>query len=363
MPNRIKRYFACGNTAQGFIDYSASNLQGLDKIFILQGGPGTEKSYLIKSLCTVCDWENLDYECMHNPLEPELLDGIVIPQLKAAVVDGTAPHLFEPSAPGAVEEYISLGGAWNTLKLKTQRDTLAQTKGLVEQAYKNAGVCFAEAMRIHDEWEKIYIKNMDFSQADKLMQETIENVLGGSSASKAPIQKHRFFGASTFSGSFDHVSNLISGVGKRYYLKGRPGTGKSTLLKKLASVSAARGLDAELYHCGFDANSLDMVQLPELDVCIFDCTPPHLYAPDRFDDTVVDMYAGCVKPGTDERYEREIQGISARYQMAIRRGTGYLAEVKRLTDGLKEIYAEATDYAVIDALKNEIAGKMQPAAV
>ena len=32
--------------------------------------------------------------------------GIIIPALKIGLVDGTAPHVIEPKAPGAIEEYV-----------------------------------------------------------------------------------------------------------------------------------------------------------------------------------------------------------------------------------------------------------------
>ncbi len=64
-----------------------------------------------------------------------------------------------------------------------------------------------------------------------------------------------------------------------YILKGGPGTGKSTLLKKVAKEAAEKGIHAQIIHCSSDPDSLDAVILPELKKCIADGTAPHVLDP------------------------------------------------------------------------------------
>jgi hypothetical protein len=58
-----------------------------------------------------------------------------------------------------------------------------------------------------------------------------------------------------------------------YYLKGGPGTGKSTLLKKIAVAFPDEPVS--LYHCASDPQSLDAVVLETRGVYIADATAPH----------------------------------------------------------------------------------------
>lgn len=58
-----------------------------------------------------------------------------------------------------------------------------------------------------------------------------------------------------------------------YYLKGGPGTGKSTLMKKIAAEFASERVT--VYHCASDPRSLDAVVLEERRVFIADATAPH----------------------------------------------------------------------------------------
>src|SRR5690606_25296046 len=128
---------------------------------------------------------------------------------------------------------------------------------------------------------------------------------------------------------------------KRYFIKGRPGSGKSTMLKKLAAAATERGFDIELYHCGFDPNSLDMLIVRELGFAIFDSTAPHEYFPVHDTDEIIDMYALCIAPGTDEAHATELSDISARYRAKMDESIARLAEAKRWRDELEEVYGAA----------------------
>jgi hypothetical protein len=126
------------------------------------------------------------------------------------------------------------------------------------------------------------------------------------------------------------------------------------MLKKIAATAAERGFDAEVYHCGFDPNSLDMVIVRELGFAIFDSTAPHEYFPERDSDEVLDMYARCIKPGTDEAYETELNDIRGRYAAKMKESIGHLATAKSYHDELESIYGEAMDFAVVDRKRDVI---------
>ena len=89
-------YYAGGNTAKGFVHFFESNFQELERLFILKGGPGTGKSSLIKSIGH--EWKLLGYdlEWIHCSSDVGSMDAVIIPKLKAGIVDGTNPHVIEP---------------------------------------------------------------------------------------------------------------------------------------------------------------------------------------------------------------------------------------------------------------------------
>lgn len=354
MTARELRYFAGGNTARGFYSLFESNLQNLQRLFILKGGPGTGKSTLMKSIGKEWHERGYEVELIHCSSDAESLDAVIIPALGAGVVDGTAPHVIEPKAPGAVEEYVNLGEAWDSRALIGQKERILLINQKVGEAYTAAYGKFAEALRIHDQWERIYIAQMDFAQADQLTRRMMEQLFGDHQLAKRPVIKHRFLGAATPAGAVDFVPNLTEGLARRYFIKGRAGTGKSTLLKKIAAEAESRGFDAEIYHCGFDPNSLDMVIVRELEFAIFDSTSPHEYFPEREGDEIIDTYAASVKPGTDERYAEQLAEVSSQYKASMKEATSHLAEAKEHRDELEAIYVSAMDFTKVDRLGKRV---------
>lgn len=353
-----KHFFVCGNTAKGFCNLFTTNIQQLDKIFILKGGPGTGKSTLMKRIGKELEGLKYDVEYIHCSSDPDSLDGVLIPKLGVGIVDGTAPHVIEPTAPGAIEEYVNLGIAWDTEKLATHTKEILEIQSNIKKCYEKAYEEFAKGLKVHDEWEKIYIENMNFPKANLLTEEVINRLLGATYLNKISCVKHRFFGGSTPYGPMDFVENITENIAKRYFIKGRPGSGKSTMLKKIQKSAESRGIDVEVYHCGFDSDSLDMLLFPELSLCIFDSTAPHEYFPSRDTDSVIDMYEELINPNTDEIYKKELEDIIARYKGYTKAGTEQLAKSKAYHDELEKFYIEATDFTVIDGIYEELYKKI-----
>nr|WP_245350095.1 PRK06851 family protein [Cytobacillus eiseniae] len=351
---KIKNYFAGGNTARGFYSLYESNLQGLDRLFILKGGPGTGKSSLMKAIGSEWADKGFDLEYLHCSSDNDSIDGVIIPALKVGIVDGTAPHVIEPKAPGAIEEYVNLGKAWDSKALAVQKEAIIQISQQVSQSFETAYSKFAEALKIHDRWEKIYYENMDFGKADQLTNKLLKAFFGNLHLNKQADVRHRFLGAATPNGAVDFVPNLTEDLPKRYFIKGRAGTGKSTMLKKLADEAEKRGFDIEIYHCGFDPHSLDMLIIRELGLAIFDSTSPHEYFPTRAGDEIIDTYEMIVSPGTDEIFAEQIKEVSAQYKEKMKEAISYLAQAKAQRDQLEAIYINAMDFTVVDHLKNNI---------
>lgn len=359
MAGKIKNYYPGGNTVSGFHSFYESNLQGLERLYILKGGPGTGKSSLMIGIGKEWVEKGYNIELLHCSSDNNSIDGVIIPALKVGIVDGTAPHVIEPKAPGAVEEYINLGEAWDSQKLRFHKKEIQSLTGRISDNFQKAYAIFREALEIHDEWEKTYINSMDFKMADQLTNKLIETFFGKMQLNKEADVRHRFFGAATPKGPVDFIPNLTEDIPKRYFIKGRPGTGKSTMLKKLAAAAEKRGIDVEVYHCGFDPNSLDMVIFRELGVCVFDSTAPHEYFPSRDGDEIIDVYEIFIAPGTDEIFEDMLNKIETQYKNKMAEATTYLAKAKELHDELEVFYIAAMDFSKVEQIQAKIAEEIR----
>lgn len=78
---------------------------------------------------------------------------------------------------------------------------------------------------------------------------------------------------------FDKVYNIEDGW-NAFLIKGGPGSGKSSLMKKLgAALSQEHGCQVHFIHCSSDPDSLDGIVLPQHNICMLDATPPHTLEP------------------------------------------------------------------------------------
>ena len=90
-----------------------------------------------------------------------------------------------------------------------------------------------------------------------------------------------FLGASTpggFVSRYDQLGSPEDGW-RQYLIKGGPGTGKSTLMKRVARQLDRRCGPIQYIHCSSDVDSLDALVLPQARVAVCDATPPHVLEP------------------------------------------------------------------------------------
>ncbi len=89
--------------------------------------------------------------------------------------------------------------------------------------------------------------------------------------------RHMYPGGNTRYGFYSLYEYLIwPQVERKIILKGGPGTGKSTLMKRIGKFLADKGLDMEYHWCSSDDNSLDGIVIGQHQIGIVDGTHPHV---------------------------------------------------------------------------------------
>lgn len=95
--------------------------------------------------------------------------------------------------------------------------------------------------------------------------------------------QHEYFAASNSAKGFiSYYPQLFSRAEHLYIIKGGPGTGKSSLMKRIAACREAQGDRVEYYYCSSDHTSLDGILIfgEGETVGMIDGTPPHAKEPD-----------------------------------------------------------------------------------
>lgn len=98
--------------------------------------------------------------------------------------------------------------------------------------------------------------------------------------------KHMFPAANSGDGFYSYFNYMIGKNPKKVYvIKGGPGSGKSSFMKKISDEMVNLGFHVENHHCSFDTDSLDGLVIPKLKTIFLDGTGVHAIEP---------MYPGVV---------------------------------------------------------------------
>ncbi|HBQ64136.1 MAG TPA: hypothetical protein DD727_04275 [Clostridiales bacterium] len=93
--------------------------------------------------------------------------------------------------------------------------------------------------------------------------------------------RHMFAGCCTPDGFQSHFEHIlpIKKAKRIFIIKGGPGTGKSSLMKRVARRMTDLGHKVEYIHCSSDPESLDGLVVPEAGIAMLDGTAPHVMDP------------------------------------------------------------------------------------
>ena len=154
-----KYIFPGGHTPVGFYSFYDQIMTGDSgwSIYIIKGGPGTGKSGIIKRLPKQ-PHTGYNVELLKCSGDVHSLDGVIIPSLKVAIIDGTSPHIVDAALPGSGIILFPSGiiGIWKEYK-RIKADTNAQKE--ISELYRRVYNYLAAA--------KIIRNNMDMV-AEKL---------------------------------------------------------------------------------------------------------------------------------------------------------------------------------------------------
>ncbi len=169
--------------------------------------------------------------------------------------------------------------------------------------------------------------------------------------------RHMFLGGNTSKGFYSFYRYILNQDDARRILciKGGPGTGKSSLMKKVGEHFSYKGYDIEYHHCSSDNNSLDGVVVKGLNVALVDGTSPHIVDPitPGAVDEILNM-GECWIEESFKDYRKQIIDISREVGKNFKRAYKFLGSAKLVHDDWSSLNGEALSFSKLNLLKEEL---------
>ncbi|MDB4893886.1 MAG: ATPase [Firmicutes bacterium] len=344
----VKHVFPGANTPQGFYSlYDHIAPVDANKIFVLKGGPGVGKSTFLRKLAEDLLVRGFDVEYHHCSADNNSLDAIYIPAGDVALLDGTAPHVVDPKNPGAVDEIIHLGDYWDeyALRAPANREAILNANAGCSFRFKRANDALRAAKAYLEEWKAYHTACLQVGALNAASEDLIAEILPERTGNTGSARR-LFASAVTYDGARHWLQSLFHDAARRYIVKGEPGTGKSTLVGRLADAALARGYALDLYHCPMYPEQVDHIYIRDVRVAVITSAWPHEYEP-ASGDVVIDTRRFIDEERLAD-YADDIAAARVGFQAAIDREIHHLAVAKQTHDELERYYVPHMDFAAVE---------------
>lgn len=164
-----------------------------------------------------------------------------------------------------------------------------------------------------------------------------------------------FPGANTSNGFYSYFDYIIPEDAKRIFcLKGGPGVGKSSLMKKIARDFSDRGYDVEIFPCSSDPGSLDAVLIKKLKVVLLDGTAPHVVdpkIPGAVDEIV--NFGDFWNVDNLEKNKMEISQCNKNISACFKRAFKYLKAAEPIFYDIEVKHSDAMDFGKLNKFTDD----------
>ncbi len=352
MQSQVRHLFPGGNTPIGFYSYYDHMLPQAKATHILciKGGPGVGKSTFMKRVGQDMIDKGFNVELMHCSSDPDSLDGVVIPSIGVALLDGTAPHVVDPKHPGAVDEVLNLGDYWDEKGIKQHRKDIIETTREIGWLFKRAYRYLAAAGSIMADMEQLRSRSMNPAGADYEARELIQRELSEliPTLERGEMRK-LFVTAITPDGMISYLDTAFVGCERVYVLDGEVGTYTERILHTLAESAMERGLNVEAFYCPMNPkNRLEHLVIPKLKVAITTGNAYHRVRPQNTLAIHMDKYADTKRLQYDTP---DLVYSKAAFDSLLAYAVTNIRRAKVLHDQLETFYVPYMDFDAEEKLR------------
>jgi len=327
-------YFAGGNTARGFVScFPAILPQSQQKrMYYIKGGPGVGKSTLMKRFAKAAEEKGLEVAYFHCSSDPDSLDGISLPGAGVGMMDGTAPHVYDPVTPGARDTLISLGDFLD-------EKALAPHAGEIADVQRQISARFSRCYRYLAAAEQVLCA-APVSESPVRLRELAEEItqtlpLRGGSGSVRRL----FASAFTPKGRVDVTDFRL--FERRVMVECPFGAHATGLMQRITDRAVERGLHVVQLLDPLIPERIAHVLIPAHGIAI--CTAQHAEGAKQLFDAVDDREQGFDRNACELLWQRGVEQLTA---------------AKNLHDELEAFYVQNMDFDSWQGVLDELIARL-----
>lgn len=349
-------YFLGANSPTGFYSLYDQLLapESAGGIYILKGGPGCGKSTLMKRVAA--DLERAGHPCQYILCsgDPDSLDGVVCPDLGAALVDGTAPHVIEPKYPGVVESYVNLGDCYNKQALGDLRQEIMGCMKGYKGCYQRAYRCLGAAAEIQEDVRSTLTTQELLHRLDRRAKGILSRECKTRKGVPAGQVCQRFLNAVTHRGRLCLYHTALLQCQRIYELSDRYGLAHE-LLSPLLTGFTANGYDVVACPDPMAPERLAHLLVPELSLAFLSCAPDQSLPAAPYRRLRLDAMADEQLLRRSRPRLRFSQKVSA---ALVDEAVESLAQAKAMHDELEGLYNPYVDFDRVEQTARRISSEI-----
>lgn len=174
-PGVERKLFASAITPDGMVNYLNTIVSPCKTRYVIQGEPGTGKSYLLEKVKRAALERGFFTEAYYCPMHPDKVEHVVVPGLGLAFTKSIAPHTY---IPGPADKIIDMDECADAAIVADHRPYADRARDEFERLFNLAIFYISQAKQYHDAMERCYAPNMDFGGINRLREKITQKILG-----------------------------------------------------------------------------------------------------------------------------------------------------------------------------------------
>lgn len=360
-----RHYFPGNNTPKGFYSYYNYILgqREANRIICLKGGPGTGKSTFLKYIGRQLETAGVSIDYLHCSADENSLDGILLPDKRVAMIDGTSPHVIDPKTPGAVDTILNFGDFWNDKMIGEEKNKIIKHNEICSRWYCIGYGYLQAADAISRNLSLIQKEGIEDAELYGFASDAIHREYKGYEISMKPGRIKKFFAtAITPNGFSNHIKDILTGIRKIYLINVPEGYHNQSLMQMVLEGAKYRGLDVFCYYCPMGPeDKIEHIVIPQLSLAFVTTNKWHDVEPWELTNLegeekvityldICDYQSYCFTEGN----RKLLTKLSNHYEDMLNAAVYAFSKAKENHDAVEKFYTDTMDFESVNRKANEI---------